>query len=79
MAKYIHCSACKNNMAASAARYAELYETVEGPARYDMLCDGCGRSISEGENAFAALLLPNMDHRNYPAHRPVEWYDQYLK
>lgn len=87
MATYIHCEACKNRMTANAARFNELYESLEGTALRDMFCDGActdGNNggptpIKAGDICFAAVLLNNRSHFNYEKQRPQVWASQFIK
>lgn len=84
MARYIHCPSCKDRFQASTEKYGELYETIEGTAIKDMLCDGCGPksptfNIHVGDRCFAALLLPNKQHMGYEYSRPEKWAKNFIK
>lgn len=83
MAKYILCPACNKKWANSAKKYDELFESIEGVAKYDMFCDGgCGVNeatpIKKGETAFAAVLLTNKTHPNYQGQKPETWGSELL-
>lgn len=86
MARYIHCEACKNRMAATAKQYGEFYEFIEGVAKEDLLCDGgclenvdTATKINKGDKCFAAVLLPNKEHFNYPVQKPEAWMGNFMQ
>lgn len=65
-------------MSESASKYGELYESIEGVATKDMVCDGsCGGAeatqIEEGDKCFAAVCLSNSSHPNYQSQNPDAW------
>ncbi len=73
MARYIHCEDCKNKMSANAKKFNELYESLEGAAKVEVVCDACYTNILPGGKCFAAVLLDNKNHRNYESHKPEAW------
>jgi len=83
MARYILCERCDKTLKSSASQYGELYESIEGTALRDMLCDGaCGEGaatpIKEGGKCFAACLLNNSSHPNYQFQKPEVWANEFL-
>lgn len=84
MARYIHCEKCNKEIDESAKNYGELYESIEGIALKDMLCDGaCGldgsaKPIKKGEKCYAAVLLNNRSHPTYHLQKPEAWIDGYI-
>lgn len=81
MARYIHCPECNKRMAANAAKFGELYESVEGVALYDMFCDGAHDGLTEikqGDKCFAAVLLDNSKHPNYRRQHPDNWAHDFI-
>lgn len=84
MARYIHCEKCNKEMANTAKKYGELYESIEGIAIKYMFCDGgCGgaeaKEIAIGDKCFAAVLLPDNTHPNYNYHKPEAWAHEFIK
>ena len=73
MAKLIHCEKCKNRTAENAKQFGELYESLEGMAKFEMFCDAGGEIINKGDKCFASVLLPNNFHPNYRTHKPLYW------
>lgn len=84
MARYIHCEKCNKQMTESANKYGELYESIEGIAIKDMLCDGgCGTGgsatpIKKGDKCFAAVLLNNRSHPTYHLQKPEAWAHEFI-
>ncbi len=83
MARYIHCEDCKNRIAAGAKKHGELYEFLEGTAKFDMFCDGGGHNklydIKQGDKCFAAVLLSNRSHFNYEQQKPESWAENFIE
>lgn len=84
MGMYIHCEKCKNRLAKLAAKYNELYESLEGTALKDMKCDGCDNGteatpIPAGAKCFAAVLLPSKQHQKYELQKPEMWAELLIK
>jgi len=67
-------------MEATATKYHELYEAVEGTAIEDIHCDGCMSpfDIKKGEKCFAAVLLDSRKHPNYELQLPAAWAHQFI-
>ena len=85
MARNIYCPDCEKRVHASAEKYGELYESVEGQAIKKMFCDSCGEpnddstAINIGDTCFAAVVLPNRSHPNYEFQKPEVWMNDYIK
>lgn len=81
MARYIVCTECDNHMKEAVKEFDECYESVEGKAIKEMLCDTCPsrREIKKGEKCFAAVLLPSKEHENYEKQFPTAWCDKFIE
>lgn len=66
-------------MTRNAERFGELFESAEGNAINDMICDTCGTSISSGDECYACMLLPDKHHFNYSVQKPEGWAYQFIK
>jgi hypothetical protein len=78
MARYIHCEKCNREMTASAKEFGELYESVEGKAKGNLRCDGCGVLLSNSDKCYAAVLLTNNSHPQYSDQKLEVWAHKFL-
>lgn len=81
MARYIHCESCNKRIAELAKKHGELYESIEGTAKFEMFCDGAHADefpIKPGDKCFAAVLLTNRNHVNYESQKPAAWAKEIL-
>lgn len=81
MARLILCSDCNSRYSAGANKYNELFESIQGKALMDMMCDGAHATptyIKKGYPCFAAVLLPHCGHKNYETQKPSAWADKYI-
>jgi uncharacterized protein with PIN domain len=79
MSRKILCPECDKELSKLAHGYSELYESIKGVSYHEyMMCDDCGKSIKEGEECFAAVLLTNKSHPNYKFQRPELWAHKFI-
>jgi hypothetical protein len=73
MSRKLLCPACDKQTSLLAEKYSEHYESIKGNANSHYKCDNCDKPIAEGDECFAACLLPNKNHPNYQFQKPEEW------
>ena len=80
MSRKLLCPECDKSLSELAARFNELYESVEGKSKDEFLCDGCAnrKPIHKGDTCFAAVLLPNTSHFQYRNQKPGVWMNDYI-
>lgn len=78
MSRQLLCPTCDKQLSKSASKYSELYESIGGVSKGNFRCDGCGEDIKENDPCFAAVLLPDKSHPNYPIQRPSFWMGAFL-
>jgi len=79
MARNIYCLEDDKRMRENAKKYNEYYESVEGTAKVDLVCDSCDLNLKKGMVCFAAVLLPSKTHENYNKQKPENWCKEYFE
>ncbi len=79
MARKIHCEKCDDEFIQNVRNFpGEVYESIEGSAKFNMYCDGCGSSIDMDKLCFAGVLLPSAEHFNYEIDNPTNWAQEFI-